>query len=101
MKKLWKCSEYNYMMEYIGAPDNCPQYGLSRKKMIEANDQKDSDRYFTNEMNQKWATLSDEIIQLSKERSNINLDRSEVAVFQKAEEIRYMIDKMSKAEMVG
>ncbi len=89
------------MMEYIGAPDNCPKYGLSRKKMIEASDEKDLDQHLTNEMNQEGATLSDEIIELPKERSDIYLDRSEVAVFQKAEEIRYMIDKMSKAEMVG
>lgn len=104
MKKLWKCTVCGYTMEGEEAPENCPRCGSPREKYVQLEEnaaKKIYDSYRTNDIYISLVVLAEEMIHLSNEEIEINLDPNCLRNFQKTGAMGFVIKEMAKAEMAG
>ncbi|MBU2700067.1 hypothetical protein Ga0466249_001159 [Sporomusaceae bacterium BoRhaA] len=102
MKKLFKCNVCNFVWEGETAPDVCPKCGQPHEKFVELTPES-ADKVYkserTNDIHMEIITLIDNIIALSQEGIDLNLDPACVSAFNQALNEGYIIKQRSKAEI--
>lgn len=104
MKKLFKCNVCNYIHEGGDAPDKCPKCGQGKEQYVELSAEAAALVYKserTNDIHMEMITLTDKMVQLAKEGSEINLDPNCVLAFNQARNEAYVIKQRAKAELEG
>ena len=104
MKKLYRCTVCGYIHEGDGAPDKCPKCGQGPEKFEEMSAEAAEKVYRsdkTNGIHMKVISLCEEIVTLSKEGIEDNLDPMCVAAFTKAINEAWVIKQRCKAELAG
>lgn len=102
MKKLFKCSVCNVVLEGETAPDVCPKCGQPHEKFAELTTE-NADKIYkserTNDIHMEIITLIDKVITLSREGIDLNLDPACVSGFKQAINEGYLMKQRSKAEI--
>lgn len=102
MKKLFKCSVCNFIGEGEAAPAVCPKCGQPHDKFAELTPENAAKIYKserTNDLHMQIITLVGQVIALSREGIELNLDPACVSAFQQAINESYVIKQRSKAEI--
>lgn len=104
MKKLFKCSVCNFTWEGDNAPDKCPKCGQPHEKFAELS-KENADKVYnserTNDIHMEIIALTNQIVKLSREGIELNLDPNCVSAFQQAIQESYLIKQRCKAEIEG
>lgn len=102
MKNLFKCTVCGYIHEGATAPEKCPKCGVGPDKFIQLDDESKDKIYRSDKSNSihaKMIELADEMIKLSLEGIDDNLDPGCVAAFKSAKNEAWVIKQRSKAEV--
>lgn len=104
MKKLFKCSVCNFIHEGEGPFDKCPKCGMGSEKFVELSAE-DAKKVYqsekTNDIHMEIISLTNQIIALSLEGIELNLDPNCVNSFKQAIAESYVIKQRAKAEIEG
>ena len=104
MKKLFKCSVCNFIWEGDNAPATCPKCGQPHEKFAELS-QENADKVYnserTNDIHMEIIALTNQIVKLSREGIELNLDPNCVSAFQQAIKEAYLTKQRCKAEIEG
>lgn len=103
MRKLLKCSICGYVHEGE-APEYCPKCNASSDKFNALSDEDAENIYrsdYTNSLHMELIALAEQIIDLSLEGIEDNLDPNCLSVFEKAKDAAWVLKLRSKAELAG
>ena len=103
MKNLVKCSVCGYVHEG-DAPQACPKCGAPADKFLALSEEDAEKIYrsdYTNSLHMELIALADQIIDISLEGIEDNLDPNCLSVFEKAKNTAWTMKQMSKAELAG
>lgn len=104
MGKLFKCTVCGYIGEWNEAPEKCPKCGAPRDKFEEMGEEASEKVYRsdkTNVIHMQIIALADDIIQLSLEGIEDDLDPNCVKAFENAIDEAWTIKQRCKAELAG
>lgn len=102
MKKLWKCSVCNMIVEGEEAPDKCPKCGAPKEKFVELNEEESKKVYSsdrTNDIHMEVIDLCAKITKLCEEGIEIDLDPGCKKAFENAKDEVWIIKQRCKAEL--